>query len=258
MDKLRSPAVALLLALAPAAAFADDYRVEVNGGFVRNMPSAGALEDVNTFTLGSAWYFAPVSTVDVPLAEAAYLGRASNLSAIAARFDWSFEALDTHLNAQAARVAYYIPDTRLYASVGVSRGQSVTAVSSAIVQKDYVTTWFGSFGFTPLDGLLITTSATENGWDPNISARYVHKLPNGHFYAANVSVADPDRSDTNIGVDFDYFVDLTWKVGAGFNNGADRFSMRTEKFFMTNFSVGGEIYTDDFGEGLGINASWRF
>lgn len=136
MIKPRYVAPALLLALSPVAALADDYRIEVDGAFLRDMPSGDTLGDANTWTLWSTWYFAPVSTHNVPLAEAAFLGRASNVTAVAARIGWKFESLDTHLNAQAAQVGYYIPNTMFYAAVGVSRGQSITAIDSTIVEKD--------------------------------------------------------------------------------------------------------------------------
>jgi hypothetical protein len=120
MTKLRSLAPALLLALAPVAALADDYRWEVEGALKRDTPSSEGPVHVDLSTLAGTWYFAPVSTDGVPLAEAAYLRRASSLSAIASRLEWNTGSLDMHLNAQGARVGYYLPGTMFYGSVGVS------------------------------------------------------------------------------------------------------------------------------------------
>jgi hypothetical protein len=258
MQKPRFLFPALLLAvLTPVAALADDYRVEVKGSLDRDMPSGSTLGDANTFSLGSTWYFAPVSTDDVPLAEAAYLGRASNLSAIAARFEWEFESLDTHLNAQAARVGYYVPDTMFYAAVGVSRGQNVTAINSTIVQKEYVTTWFGTLGVAPLDGLLITTSLQEHGYDPNVTVRHVGKLPNKHYYAGSVSIVDPDHGDTSFGLDFDYYFDATSSLGFGYEDGGDRWELRAEKFLSKSWAAGASAFTANHGDGVGIHVTWR-
>ena len=190
MTKLRSVAPALLFALAPAAALADDYRFEVKGTFDRHMRSndGDSAADLDAATLAGTWYFAPVSTDNVPLAEAAFLGRASSLSASATQFD----LLGTHLDAQGASVGYYIPGTMFYAGVGVSRDESLIGLSSTSVLTEHNTTWSGTLGITPLDGLLLTTDFQEHGYDPNITARYVGKLPNNHFYAGSVNFADHD------------------------------------------------------------------
>ena len=74
MTKLRGLGSLLLIALAPAAAVADDYQFEVRGGF----DHLGSDADIDVASLGGIWYFRR-STNNVPLAEAAYLGRASFL-----------------------------------------------------------------------------------------------------------------------------------------------------------------------------------
>ena len=116
----------------------------------------------------------------------------------------------------------------------------------------------GTFGVTPIDGLLVTTDFDEDGWDPNATARYVGKLGNDHYYAASIGVVDPDEGDLDIGLGFDYFLDHTFSFGGGYGSGSDTFSVRAEKFFMPNFAVGGRIYTEDNGDGLGAFMKWRF
>ena len=214
MTKLRSLAPALLFALAPAAALADDYRFEVKGAFDRHMRSndGDSAADLDAATLAGTWYFAPVSTDNVPLAEAAFLGRASSLSASATQFDF----LGTHLDAQGASVGYYIPGTMFYAGAGVSRDETLIGISSTTVVTEYNTNWSGTLGIAPLDGLLLTTDFQEHGYDPNITARYVGKLPNNHFYAGSVNLADNDDVGTTLGLDFDYYFDDSTSLGRGF------------------------------------------
>ena len=113
-------------------------------------------------------------------------------------------------------------------------------------------------GVTPLDGLLVTTSFNEEGWDPNITARHVGKLPNSHFYAASVTAVDPDEGHLDLGVDFDYFIDDTFSLGAGFGSGSDDWSVRAQKFFTPKFSVSGRASTGDDGDGFGATIQWRF
>ena len=248
MTKLRSLVPALLFALAPAAALADDYRFEVNGTFDRFSTDS----DLDVATLAGTWYFAPVSTDIVPLAEAAFLGRASSLSAIAAQVD----LVGTQTEAQRASVGYYIPGTMFYAGVGVSRNEDLIGLSSTMVLTEYNTTWSGTLGIAPLDGLLLTTDFQEHGYDPNITARYVGKLPNNHFYAGSVNLAD-DHYGTSYGLDFDYYFDDSTSLGLGFDDVGNRWELRGEKFFSKSWAAGVSAYTADRIDGFGVHVTWR-
>jgi len=269
MTKLHSLAPVLLLVLAPAAALADDYRFEIRGSFDSHMPEdSDSSFDINVATLGGTWYFKPVSTNDVPLAEAAYLGRASFLSGGLKLTDF----LDTTLNGQNVKVGYYIPGTMFYAAVGAFHDEDVIYASQALTIKDDFTGWFGTLGIAPVDGLLVTTQFREEGYDPNITARYVGKLPNNHFYAGSVSIVDMGYggiSDTTYGIDFDYYFDDSTSVGVGFDSGirpdssghyvggSDRLELRAEKFFSKKWAAGVSAYTSDFDDGFGVHVTWR-
>lgn len=258
MTKLRGLAPALLLAFVPAAALADDYRLEIEGAFSRDMPSEddGSFGDIDSAQLSGTWYFAPVPTDNVPLAEAAYLGRASFLSAVVAQVD--FDGLvDTRLDGQGVNVGYYIPNTMFYASVGVSHAQGIRALNSTILEQDYNTTMFGTVGIAPLDGLLVTTDFVEGGYTPNLTARYVGKLPNSHFYAGQVNIVDPDRGDFAYGVDFDYFFDASTSLGIGYGSPGDRLELRAEKFFSKSWAAGVSAYTAGGINGVGLKVTWR-
>lgn len=262
MIKLRGLGSLLLIALAPAAALADDYQFEVRGGF----DHLGSDADIDVASLGGTWYFAPVSTNNVPLAEAAYLGRASYLGAGLALVDF----LDTTLDAEDVKVGYYLPGTMFYAAVGALHEENIIAASSTFTETRYDTRWFGTLGIAPLDGLLVTTDFQEHGYDANITARYVGKLPNDHFYAGSVTLADADYGDTFYGLDFDYYFDDTTSVGVGFDDGdarydsngrfvvgGDRLELRAEKFFSKSWAAGVSAYTSDFDDGFGVHVTWR-
>ena len=256
MTKLRGVAPALMLALIPAAALADDYRLEIQGTFSRDTPSEdGLIGDIDSAGLAGTWYFAPVSTDNVPLAEAAYLGRASYVSAGVASVE--FDGIDTRLNGQGVSVGYYIPNSMFFAAVGVSHGEGITALNSTIVETDYNTTWFGRVGITPFDGLQITTGFDDNGYDPNIDARYVGKLPNNHYYAGRVSLVDPDGGDLTYGLDFDYYFNASTSVGVGYGEAGDRLELRAEKFFSKSWAAGLSAYTAGGINGFGAHVTWR-
>lgn len=259
MTKLRGLSSLFLLAIAPAAALADDYRFQVRGGFDSQMaPSDDSAGDLDTATLSGTWYFAPVSTDNVPLAEAAYLGRASFLSGGLAFSDF----LDQTLDAQAVNVGYYIPGTMFFAGVGATRIEQINALSPVVV-KEYDTRWFGTLGVAPLDGLLVTTDFREHGYDPNITARYVGKLPNDHFYAGRVNIAEGEFGGTQYGLDFDYYFDDSTSLGASFDDGdnrldgGNRLELRAEKFFSKSWAAGVSAFTADRYDGFGVHLTWR-
>lgn len=250
--------ILLALAAAPGAALADDYRFEVQGGFDRSEDDY--FPNADTTNLTGTWYFSRVSTNDVPLAEAAFLGRASSLSATLAHFDF----LDIHLNSQAARVGYYLPGTMFYGSAGVQRTETVSSMfvlPSLTVQTEYEydTSWFGEFGIAPLDGLLLTTSFHEGSYDANLTARYVGKLPNSHYYAGSVTIEDRDFGDASYDLDFDYYFAHTLSVGLGYANayGFDGWELRAQKFFSDNWAVSASVRTDDFSDSYGLRVTWR-
>jgi hypothetical protein len=226
-----------------APAPADDYRAELRlaGEHVNRSDDS---TDIDAFDVRGTFYLEPVRTDGLPLAEAAFLNRASYIVASATRIDFGDD-----LTTLAASVGYYVPNTIFFGRLGVAH----TDFGSG---ND--TNWNGSFGVTPLDGLLLTTSFDEDGWDPNVAAKYVGRLANSHYYALTASGVDPDGGDTAVGVDFDYFLDLSFKVGGGFNSGDDRVTARAEKFFTPSFSVGAAVYNGDEDSGFGAQVAWRF
>ena len=231
--------------LACAAAQADDYRFELAGSFDRL--SIDNSPDADIFSVGGIFYLKPVPTDGLPLAEAAFLNRSSFVSATLARLDFAGENADLF----DASFGYYIPNTMFYARVGVTKvDEDLGADDDTIVN--------GSFGITPIDGLLVYTDFSEDGWDPNATAKYVGKFGNDHYYNAIVSVLDPDEGDVDIGLDFDYYLDHTFSIGGGVSSGSDNITVRAEKFFMPNFAVGGRVFFGDDGDGLGATVKWRF
>jgi hypothetical protein len=241
--KLAPFGIAATLAFCAMPAAADDYRAEVRLlGEHLNLPDGA--DDADVFGATGTYYLEPVKTDGLPLAEAAFLNRSSYANVNATRIDFGDD-----VTALSANLGYYVPNTIFFGRLGFSHVDFGPGND---------TNWNGTFGVTPLDGLLLTTNFDEDGWDPNVAAKYVGRLANAHYYAVTASAVDPDGGDTAVGVDFDYFLDLTFKVGGGFNSGDDRFTIRAEKFFTPSFAVGGSLFTGDDVSGFGATVAWRF
>ena len=75
---------------------------------------------------------------------------------------------------------------------------------------------------------------------------------------SELAATDPDAGDTNVSLDFDYYLDDTFSVGAGYGSASDDFTLRAQKFFTPSFAVGGRVSTGDDGDGFGASVTWRF
>src|SRR5688572_357208 len=243
--QLTLPASLAALGL-PMAALADDYRAQVDLSAAHTQGKITGTPDVDAFRAAGTYYFAPVSTDGLPLAEAAFLKRSSFVSAGALRTDDG----DFDSEIYGLGVGYYLPGTIFYGELGVSYSDDFG--------RDDKTHVSGRVGITPLDGLQITTFFDEDGWDPNVSAKYVGKLPNSHFYAAGISLVDVDDGDVEAAFEFDYFIDPTFSVGTSLSEHA--WTLRAEKFFTPSFAVGLEAFAgdDELGDGISATVSWRF
>jgi hypothetical protein len=239
------PSACLLAMALPTMAAADAYRAQLDLSFDRTLLNGDDLPDADVFGLGGTYYLEPVGTDAVPLSEAAFLGRSSYLRAGVARSEWNHEKLDVF----GARIGYYLPDTIFYGELGFTDLDDFDGDRSQ---------FSGALGIAPFDGLLLTSRFDEDGWDPNLRARYVGKFPNAHFFAASVELYEDADDDRDLAVGFDYYFDSTFSAGVGVSENSTQ--VRVEKFFTPRFSVGAhaDIGDDDLSDGFGARISWRF
>lgn len=243
--------VVAALAASAAAQADDEFRVQaqlVYDKFEFDDADVGlAPEDTDTLTATGTFFFNPVSTVGVPVGEAAYINRASYASLSLSKVDAG--VVDADL--LQANVGYHVPDTIFFGRVGVVR-TDVDLGGDSIDD----TTWNGTVGIVPIPRLFFGTDFTEDGYDANLTVRYAGKLANDHWWAASVSGVDPDEGDSAVGVEFDYYFP-SFKLGGGFNSGDDRVSARAEFGLPHGFALQGSIYNDDLGDGLALQITWR-
>lgn len=231
--KFKSLALATAVALSSGFAVAD-YQAELSAQYTDFENGDGA------FGIHGEMHLSPVQTRNHPLREAAFLERSTNVYA-AAYDDFDSLVLGGEL---------YVPNTMFY-------------VGARLTHVDYSsgddTTVYATLGLTPIDGLRVTTEFSEDGYDANLSAKYVTSLGGGNFVNLEGTYQDGDMDDY-LSMFADFYFDRTWSVGAGFADvyGNDTFTLRTEKFF--NEEVSGNLsFTDtDFGNAFTIGAAIRF
>lgn len=238
--KLKTLVATTILACAPGLAFAQDYQFEVGANYTHLDSDIGGDDD----SIGAygEYYFQPVRVGTNPLAEAAFISRASN----------AFVRGSQDLDVIEGGVEFYIPDTIFYAGAKIVR----TDYDHSDTNND----WGVEVGITPITGMLLWTEyLDEPGYDANIHGKYVMPLGGGTFLNVEAGYADLDDNDVvNIGAD--YYFDRTFSIGAEYtdNDYQDIFEIRTEKFFTPQIS-GQLSYTDVEDDNvIAVGASFRF
>lgn len=231
--KIKSLALATAMVFSSGLALADSYQAEIGANYTDVDGGDGS------FGLYGEFHFTPVQTRNHPLAEAAFLEKSSNV----------YAAADDDFDVLTVGGELYIPDTMFYvgaSAVRVDNGESDT-------------TLFATLGLTPIDGLLVTTQFSEDGYDANIQAKYVTSLGGGNFVNLEGNFYEGDNDDL-LSLFADFYFDRTFSVGAGYTDwfGTDQFTLRTEKFF--NEQVSGTLsFTDsDGGNSFMIGGAMRF
>lgn len=238
---------ATILCALTAAGTANAYQAEVTGGFaVTDIDIAGA-DDVESYGLQGKIFLNDVSTANGPLAEAAFLDRASNLSI---NYDRS-EAGDIKTDTIYAGVEYFA-QSGLYVNAKI--GQASFDVGT---ENTDATVYSAELGFIPTDGLLVAfglvgaDSDFDNTIDPTLRVKYVAPLGAGDIgVEAYLGLGDLETQSLAV----DYYFDKT--ISAGFDvendNASDSksFGINAKKFFGEQFNIGARV---GFGEVSGID-----
>lgn len=215
--------------VASGAAIADSYQGEV-GVRATRVNSDYFDSDGQMYGLSGAYYFTPVNTGGVPLAEAAYLGQNSNFFGDYLYAPSQHSVPRAEIYTLGAEV--YIPENFLYVKAGASHLDTKAPYAD---DND----WFVSVGLTPLKGLLVTTSYSENaGYNPNVRAKYVTNVGAGRAINVEVGVTDVDNAGTATLIGGDFYFDETLSLGGEVRElDSSRFNeLRVRKFFTPDFS----------------------
>jgi len=228
-------------ALAPAIQ-AEDFRVQAQLSYDK-IDVEDVDDDADVLSARGTFFFKPVPTDGVPVGEAAYIARSSYVDVVASSVELGGEDAD----AFAANVGYHFTNNMLFIRAGVVQTD---------ISGDDDTSWNGTLGIVPIPRLFFGTDLTEDDWDPNLTARYAGKLANSNWYAASISLADPDDGDTDVGVEFDYYFPR-FKLGAGYHSGSELWTARAEMGLPQGFALLGRVFSDDLGDGFGFTLTWR-
>ena len=262
----------ILLATAIAAlsiSAAQAYQAELNGNVsYDSIDAQGGSNDVYGVGVGGTYYFNQVSGKTGPLAEAAFIERASNVNASLGYAQ--NDGYHTKANNFSVGGEFYVPNSDFYAAATAGRTNTKVKGFKQFGENDYSL----QVGMLPITNLLLTVGVarvdTNNNdeTDPTISAKYLTKIGNNDVnFQGNALFGD---NVNQYAVSGDYYLDRTFSVGASYkletlDHADDQYSVgiNARKFIAENISVQGGLNVgsnhagyDDFG--LNVGGTYRF
>lgn len=226
------------------AVYADTYIGELSAraGYVD-----GDGDNDTQYLGGSASLFLePVNTAGQPLAEAAFMNRATNFYI----YDTYSDVNDDKGHDYGIGGEVYFPHSMFYAAANYNRSDRDGSDND---------TWRLTGGITPVAGLLITTTYVEDvGYDLNLNTKYMLQLPGAQSLLLQAGFYDDDVNTLNAG--FDFFLNNYSSVGMSISDhGSDTdYSFRGKHFFNTRFYLGGAYTSTDTSDEISVNLGYRF
>lgn len=264
-------------------ALAEPYQWELEGQYDKN--DYGFLNYTSSedaYAASAKYYIDPVSTKGHPLAEAAFLERASNLS-LSLRHglydssnSWpcpsgsncqaSYRESESSHTQTGIGAEYYVPNSIFYVSGHVTLNdrsyeyrRSSDSGEEHTTHDSESTFWSAAVGIMPLDGWLIATGFGGGNelieGDLNLNSKYV--LPLGS-QALNVTANYSFHSNTDHWkIGGDYYFTPTFSVGGSYADN-DIYGVRAEKFFGKSLSLSLSYEEDDYHESYSASLKARF
>ncbi|WP_049721417.1 putative porin [Gilvimarinus polysaccharolyticus] len=265
-------------------ALAEPYQWEVEGSYRSGedtLPSYFG-QDRDAYSVSGKYYFSPVSSAGRPLAEAAFLARASSVNILmdhhtdvvdqsycSSEDDCTTNKSDESESGLGVGLEYYVPNSIFYLAGQVKQSQrEVNSYYSGAGSEWYHsedssrTSWAATVGVMPIDGWLIAAKIGEqndfNGSEQSIETKYV--LPMGQ-QALKLTGAyyldgyDYLQRDWQVGAD--YFFTPSLSIGGTYADG-DSYGVRAEKFFTESFSLSADYQDGDYEESFGVSLKARF
>ena len=274
--------IALTTALIASFGTAHAYQAEINANY-ENTSFDGDSEDLDTFGISGKYYLNGVNTKNSPLAEAAFLSKASNIGLGYANSSIDEDGADLEIDTVGLNGEFFIPNSQFYVSGSLNRSE-VTVESEFGNASDDNVGYALEAGYLPVDGLLIAAGVAKENLDPmyvskngfidtfsNISAvaddtavtlraKYVTQIGN-HFTNFEGATYFGDETAYRLGADL--YIDPTLSVGVSFMDTTfDDFdtvwAVRAQKFFTPAIAVGLNYTTTEDADSYGINGTFRF
>lgn len=260
-----------------ADAEANTYRSEINLGYGESDSDFDSSDDYSVILQGTQ-YFSSVDTTTGPLAEAAFLQKASSFSLWLANSDYESDWMEGDSYLRRASVTYFIPDSIFFVGAGVQEYKYSASYASGIIEgyegkfsTDWKSQLDATVGIVPLDGLQVWSKFSDEAtvsesW--NLNARYVRLLVGERALAIGTSYTDDNKYDErSVNINAEYYFTPSLSVGVGLarsilensdNDDEDSFSARVRQFITQNASIELNYASSDSSDSWTIGGTVRF
>jgi hypothetical protein len=259
-------------------ALAATYQSEISANYA-DVDVSDSSEEGYIVNLEGKYYFAPVDTANHPLAEAAFIKKASNAYLNLGNYEFKENGDRLDIYQRSLGVDFYIPNTLFYLGAGIEEHKSKYTwpadgdSSAGSSSNQWDSAWFVKAGIAPVTGLLVWSEFTEDvdvsdEW--NIKGKYVVPLTGEHALNIEASYEDSYDSINSFALAVDYYVDHNLSLGAGFINtsyddnefidseSSTDYLIRARQFFTDNASLELSYVDGEEESSLLIGGSFRF
>lgn len=245
----------------------------------------------NSAAISGKYYFKSVQTRSAPLAEAAFLDKASSIGGgySYSKIKDDEDLVDFQFNALGLESEIFIPDSQFYVSGALHRTNVKATVHGLGSESDNGNGYEFEAGFLPINGLLLAVGVADfsesmnpvkiakYGFVTNFSnaavvsgenddtavslrAKYVSEIA-GYYTNLEAQTYIGDETSYRLGADL--YLDPTLSIGLSFaDSTADDsdtiFNIRAQKFITPQFALGVGYTTVDDADSYGINGTLRF
>ncbi|WEI19536.1 putative porin [Acinetobacter proteolyticus] len=245
----------------------------------------------NSAVITGKYYFNPVQTRNAPLAEAAFLDKASNIGGGYAysKLKDDEDSSDLQFNIIGLQGEFYIPNSQFYLSGALHRTNVKSTMNGLGSNSENGDGYSLEAGFLPINGLLLAVGVADlsDSLNPvqiaqygftntlsnaaivsgenddtavSLRAKYVSQI--GGYYT-NFEALSYIGDETTYRLGADLYLDSTLSVGLSFaDSTADDsdsvFNVHAQKFFTPRFAVGIGYTTTDGVDSYGLNGTVRF
>lgn len=261
-------------------AFANSYRAEISAIYGET-DYDGLSSDVYDIQIGGTYYFSAVDTTNRPLAESAFLQKASNIY-IDGYYEndeqkgGTFTSDVQNTYGRRIGVDFYIPNSIIYLGAGAvevkTKYEWTDNGTSYSNTQGWDSLWYVRVGVTPIDGLQVWSEFYEDIdvsdlW--NINAKYVLPLgAAGQWLNLEARYEDQDDYLQTLDLAADYYLDNHLSVGGGithynydddgYDNNDNEYFIRAKQYFTDNFSANIKYADGDYESRWELGATIRF
>jgi hypothetical protein len=260
-------------ALAPFA-LSGTYQTEINATY-SEFDSDYYTGDNYSINLQGTQYFSPVDTANLPLAEAAFLRKASSFSLLLSNSDYKYEGDNQDSYLRGVSVRYFVPNSIFFVGAEITEnkytyqyhyGNETAPIKGS---TDWESSWSATLGIAPIEGLQVWSDFYEDtdvseSW--NMNAKYVKPLGGERAFGVEVRYNDFIEADSNsLIVSADYYFTHRFSVGAGvgqmWNDEYDDHTsheVHMRHFFTENTSIQLSYSDSDYLNGWKLGGTVRF